>query len=601
MSDQRKGLPPTNSANFLEKVREAISVYMGNRGDLLDRGVTLRDLQESGMVELRPGYKVGGGKANSPILGAGSAITDAYALDLTPPPTPTNFVANAGISNLTIECDAPTYTAGHGHAKGILYGATWVLGNGLPVFATATKINEFTGSVASHATNPATTWHLWLKWVTKDGVESISPAGGTNGVVVTTGQDVSLLLNALEGKIKSEQLYADLGARIDLVDVGTSSLVSKVGGLLATYGSTASAATSAAAAAQSAADAATAKANAILAQGGASNSATTASTKATEAATSATNAVGSASTAATSASAAATSATTATQKAAAAATSATSAATSATASETSSTASTAAKVAAVSAQTAAQGSATAASTSASTATTKATEASTSAASAATSATTASTKAGDASTYASNAANSATSSAGSANTATTQAGLASTANNAAGTSAAAALVSQNASAISATSAAGSESSAASTLTNINAVVAGAASAAVSTESQARITADKQLFAQYTVKVDVNGYVSGYGLASTLVGDVPTSAFAVRTDRFYVASPAGPGVAPTMPFYVQTAPTMVNGVSVPVGVYKRSTLKKIPKSKKLFFIKLQYGIQYFRNSKCQKKQH
>ena len=98
-----------------------------------------------------------------------------------------------------------------------------------------------------------------------------------------------------------------------------------------------------------------------------------------------------------------------------------------------------------------------------------------------------------------------------------------------------------------------------------MVAGAASAAVSTESQARITADNKLFAQYTVKVDVNGYVSGYGLASTLVGDAPTSAFAVRTDRFYVASPAGPGVAPTMPFYVQTAPTMVNGVSVPVGVY------------------------------------
>lgn len=48
MSDDRKDLPPVSAPNFLEKVREALSIYMGNRGDKLDRGITLRDLTDSG-------------------------------------------------------------------------------------------------------------------------------------------------------------------------------------------------------------------------------------------------------------------------------------------------------------------------------------------------------------------------------------------------------------------------------------------------------------------------------------------------------------------------------------------------------------------------
>lgn len=197
MSDDRKDLPPVSAPNFLEKVREALSIYMGNRGDKLDRGITLRDLTDSGIVTLRPGFLTGGGRT-SPIGGIGNAISGAYEPDLTPPPTPTGFMASAAISNIFIEHAAPLYPQGHGHAKTVVYGATWVSG-ALPVFGDAVKITEFTGTVFAHPTNPATTWHLWIKWVTVDGVESASPAGGVNGLVVTTGQDVSRLVAAMTG------------------------------------------------------------------------------------------------------------------------------------------------------------------------------------------------------------------------------------------------------------------------------------------------------------------------------------------------------------------------------------------------------------------
>lgn len=228
MSDNRNDLPPVNAPNFLERVREALSVYLGNRGDKLDRGVTLRDLSESGVVSLKPGYTAGRvSRGTTPIRGAGPAVTDAggaYTADLTPPPMPTGFRVGAAISSIFIEHDAANYTQGHGHRKTALYGATWVSGE-KPVFANAVKLAEFTGSVYSHPTNPATTWHLWIKWVSVDGVESLVQAGGTTGLVATTGQDVGLLLEALTGEISTSELASGLNSRINLIDGGSASTV----------------------------------------------------------------------------------------------------------------------------------------------------------------------------------------------------------------------------------------------------------------------------------------------------------------------------------------------------------------------------------------
>lgn len=101
------------------------------------------------------------------------------------------------------------------------------------------------------------------------------------------------------------------------------------------------------------------------------------------------------------------------------------------------------------------------------------------------------------------------------------------------------------------------------TRINGIEANAAAIAV--ESSTRSTETGSLFSKYTVKIDTNGYVSGFGLASTANNDTPYSEFAIRADKFYVASPSGPGISPIVPFVVTTTTTTVNGVSVPAGIY------------------------------------
>lgn len=229
----RNDLPSDSASNFSARVRETLMTYLGKQGDPLDRGITLRDLIDSGFATWAGG-KIGGG---SIPLKPGQVITDsAAALDLTPPPTPTNFIATAGITTFLAQHDTPTYTQGGGHLRTRLYGKIRNAGDPAPVFADATEIAQFTGAIYAHSTNPATTWHLWAKWETKAGVLSASPAGGTNGVVVTTGQDVSKLLDALTGKITAGQLYSDLGSRIDLID-GPSTLAGSVAARIASEAS----------------------------------------------------------------------------------------------------------------------------------------------------------------------------------------------------------------------------------------------------------------------------------------------------------------------------------------------------------------------------
>lgn len=88
------------------------------------------------------------------------------------------------------------------------------------------------------------------------------------------------------------------------------------------------------------------------------------------------------------------------------------------------------------------------------------------------------------------------------------------------------------------------------------------AAIQTEATARANADGTLFAQYTVKTDINGYVSGFGLASTSSGATPYSQFIFKADQFAFGAP---GLATAYPFVIQATATTVNGVAVPAGVY------------------------------------
>lgn len=114
---------------------------------------------------------------------------------------------------------------------------------------------------------------------------------------------------------------------------------------------------------------------------------------------------------------------------------------------------------------------------------------------------------------------------------------------------------------ATTRANADSALSTSITTLTASV-GTNTAAIATEATTRANADNSLYAQYTVKLDVNGYVSGFGLASTLNNATPYSNFIFKADQFAFGAPNQNTV---YPFVIQTTQTTVNGVTVPAGVY------------------------------------
>lgn len=205
----RKDLPAPGAPNFLARVREELHALLGKTGSDRDRALTLRDALVTGVLVPGPGGSLvpGGG------TGGGTTVVE-YEPDLTPPPQPGAFTATPAISHILISQAAPFYTQGHGHSRTVVYGAQVSPALPNPVFADAVEVGRFAGTAWGMVSNPATTWRLWIKWESVDGVLSATPSGGTNGVEATTGQDPAKLLEVLAGQITVSELAESLSTPI---------------------------------------------------------------------------------------------------------------------------------------------------------------------------------------------------------------------------------------------------------------------------------------------------------------------------------------------------------------------------------------------------
>lgn len=102
--------------------------------------------------------------------------------------------------------------------------------------------------------------------------------------------------------------------------------------------------------------------------------------------------------------------------------------------------------------------------------------------------------------------------------------------------------------------------------------GVTSLTVEQRATAQKTTNGNLLAQYTVKIDSGGYITGYGLASTVVDGTPTSSFKINADYFSIAGPTVPGqTRPVLsPFIVDT---VNNTVLMNNAMIKRLTADNI----------------------------
>lgn len=110
-----------------------------------------------------------------------------------------------------------------------------------------------------------------------------------------------------------------------------------------------------------------------------------------------------------------------------------------------------------------------------------------------------------------------------------------------------------------------------ITNVQSTAVAADNRSKSNYSAVQVQAQSinGLYGQYTLKVDVNGRISGFGLASS-----PTSsAFAINADRFYIASPDDPNYTDLGFVYNSgTSADPETGTVIPKGLYLKAAFIK-----------------------------
>lgn len=230
MSDE-KDLPSIPSSvdsalrRPLEAMRESIQRLMGMRGADGRAAVRWDDLADEGLASLPRRRLLINQAIEQGATGGGSGDSGgSYVPDLTKPPTPAGLDGVGAITSILLSWTAPAYTVGHGHKQTNVYATKQTVSSStLYTINDAVRVNTAPGAqtVLAHTSDPNLKWRIWIKFESVDGVES-DPAGGVNGFVVSTGQDVTHLLEILTGQIANSQLATALSTKIALIDASAS-------------------------------------------------------------------------------------------------------------------------------------------------------------------------------------------------------------------------------------------------------------------------------------------------------------------------------------------------------------------------------------------
>lgn len=204
-------IPDIRNDNILEALRaikSTLDVREGSIGDPLDQLVTLRELASLNVVDTTGTTTTPSG-ARLPVGAVLPPPVSGYnpATDYTPPPQPTNLRAKGGFTNVFLEWDGAPYR-NHGYAE-IWRSQTDVLGNAVMVGTTA-------ASVYADPAQEDTTYYYWVRFVSKAAVTG--PYNLTSGTPATTAINIGNALTALSNEITSSPLFIDLGSRIRRIE-----------------------------------------------------------------------------------------------------------------------------------------------------------------------------------------------------------------------------------------------------------------------------------------------------------------------------------------------------------------------------------------------
>lgn len=213
--------PPTSvdaeTRRYLESLKEAIEIRLGRRGAPEDRAVTIRELIEAGVATSTKATAFNPNNFNTANLGFGSAAPDVE-IDSSIPPTPLGFTATPAYNVVNLKWDIPTY-------GNLSHTEIW-FNDVDDTLADALLLDIATGFYYTDALGSDETRYYWIRFISEDGI--IGPYNAVDGTEAITSADVVFLLNVLNESITSSELHNDLSTPIGNLPTDTLSRLAEV-------------------------------------------------------------------------------------------------------------------------------------------------------------------------------------------------------------------------------------------------------------------------------------------------------------------------------------------------------------------------------------
>ena len=188
---------PNSSDPSVKALKEALEVRLGRRGDALDRGLTLRDLYENGVIDVI-------GLPVLPVVGGGSGglpIRPRPIIgDTSQPPAPLSVTAVGGFTGIIVSWAKPQRKDLTAH----------IYRNTVDTLSTAVAVATSSGQIFSDSVAQASTYYYWVLFVSA--AEVTGPFNATAGTVASTSTINDAIPDATINVAKIANLVVDMAS-----------------------------------------------------------------------------------------------------------------------------------------------------------------------------------------------------------------------------------------------------------------------------------------------------------------------------------------------------------------------------------------------------
>lgn len=190
-----------------ESLYENMELLTGQRGDGLERAITVRDLAQLGLSKLkRVRHHYQAESAVGPFAPTHPDSSSPGIVEM--PHRPQGFEVAGGFGAIHLQWQAPTF---HGFAHAEIWRAPSLDRAIPPTLKEAHRVGTTTATVFGDIVTPGSQFHYWIRFINTN--EVAGPYQDVDGVLATTSSDVSAIIDEIGEQMRQSELIAHLLAQ----------------------------------------------------------------------------------------------------------------------------------------------------------------------------------------------------------------------------------------------------------------------------------------------------------------------------------------------------------------------------------------------------